>query len=240
MSSQNAQQMAVHQQQYAMPFGYYPYYMPGQFQNAPGAHPSYGGQYVNKNMYHYGPSASVASSGTASLTSAALPASNTQSSSRSSAAPVTAAGYPYVSAPPLYGAYDESLGISGTGNVQNIPFQSLNSGFSSQSIPQTQATTTNSRVSTSGSSTSGPNFSNQRPAYDKFSSSVGAQSTNDSYYPNQPSYGNQYQHQQHQHQQYYVQQQPQQVVYGNNGAYGNVRTNQQNQQYWTSTANGGQ
>lgn len=241
-SNQNPQQMGLHQQQYAMPFGYYPYYMPNQYQNAPGAHPSYGGQFVNKNIYHYGASVSGAPAVTASLTTSALPVSSTQSSSRNSSTPVTATAYPFVSAPPLYGAYDESPAISGTGAAPsgNIQFQNLNSGFAKQSNnTQSQANAANRRSSASGSNASGQNFSNQRPAYDKFSNSVSSQSTNENYYnPDQPSFGNQYQHQQHQHQQYYMQhQQPQQVVYG---AYNNGRNTQQNLQYWTATSNGGQ
>jgi hypothetical protein len=239
--SQNSQQMGVHQQQFAMPFGYYPYYMPGQYQNAPGAHPTYGTQFVNKNVYHYGPSVSGASAVSASLTTSALPASNTQSL-RNSNAPATATAYPFVSASaaPLYGNYDESLGFSGTPNG-NIPFQNFNSGIANQSNnSHSQSNTAKTRSSASGSNASGQHFSSQRPAYDKFSKGVSAQSTNESYYnPDQPTFGNQYQYQQHQHQQpYYMQhqqpQQPQQVVYG---GYNNGRSSQQ---YWTTAANGGQ
>lgn len=239
LSSQNPQQMGLHQQQFPMPFGYYPYYMPGQYQNAPGAHPSYGAQFVNKNVYHYNPSVSGAPAVSASLTTSALPASNTQTS-RNSSGPATATAHSFVSGAPMYGNYDESIGISGSATAPNgnIQFQNFNSGFTNQSNnSHSQSNTTKTRGgSTSSSNPSGQHFSNQRPVYDKFSNSISAQSTNESYYnPSQPSFGNQYQHQQHQ--QYYMQhQQPQQVVYGD---YSNGRS-QQSLPYWSATSNNGQ
>ena len=106
------------QQQYPVPFGYYPYYMPNQYQNAPGGYPY--GQYVNKNVYPYAPNPQG--------TPASVPATTVAPSVTK--APMNNMNNGYGN----YGGYEESLTYANG----NSSFQGFHSGF-----PGSQAIKTN-------------------------------------------------------------------------------------------------
>ena len=132
------QQAAAVQQQYAVPFGYYPYYMPSQYSS--GGYPSYG-QFVGKNVYQpypQGPLTGTVTPPTGTVPAAALPmTAAVPAPSGPAKPPVMANGYAFSNNVPVYaGTYDESLSMYGNhfppGQGQGYPSFNNATGFGGQ------------------------------------------------------------------------------------------------------------